>query len=75
MWDGKYKRNRYNAENMINAIVKGLVGKNTSNSTPSKPMGNNNSWINLDVKTGTINTPSGVNVRAGKSTSSKMLGT
>lgn len=66
---------RYNAENMADAIVKGLIGKTTSNSTPSKQMGNNNSWINLDSKTGTINTPSGVNIRAGKSTSSKILGT
>ncbi|EKN40224.1 hypothetical protein CFSAN001627_21049, partial [Clostridium botulinum CFSAN001627] len=67
--------NRYNAENMANAIEKGLVGKTTSNSTPSNLMGNNNSRINLDGKTGTINTPSGVNVQSGKSTNSKILGT
>ncbi|ACO85132.1 N-acetylmuramoyl-L-alanine amidase [Clostridium botulinum] len=66
--------NRYNAENMANAIVKGLVGKTTSNSTPSKPTSNNDSWINLDGKTGTINTPSGVNIREKKSTSSRILG-
>ncbi|EPS55316.1 TPA: N-acetylmuramoyl-L-alanine amidase [Clostridium botulinum] len=66
--------NRYNAENMANAIVKGLVGKTTSNSTPSEPTNNNNSWINLDGRTGTINTPSGVNIREKKSTSSKILG-
>ncbi|APQ95575.1 N-acetylmuramoyl-L-alanine amidase [Clostridium botulinum] len=66
--------NRYNAENMANAIVKGLVGKTTSNSTPSEPTNNNNSWINLDGKTGTICTPSGVNIREKKSTSSRILG-
>ncbi|MHB9925624.1 CBO1751 family endolysin [Clostridium botulinum] len=67
--------NRYNAENMANAIVKGLVGQTTS-STPSKPTDNNNNgWINLDGKTGTICTPSGVNVREKKSTSSRILGT
>ncbi|CAL83867.1 N-acetylmuramoyl-L-alanine amidase [Clostridium botulinum] len=67
--------NRYNAENMANAIVKGLVGQTTS-STSNKPTGNSdNGWINLDGKTGAINTPSGINVRAGKSTSSKILGT
>ncbi|KRU23989.1 N-acetylmuramoyl-L-alanine amidase [Clostridium sporogenes] len=65
--------NRYNAENMANAIVKGLVGQTTS-STPSKPTGNNNGWINLDGKTGTITTPSGVNIREKKSTSSRILG-
>ncbi|OSB16679.1 N-acetylmuramoyl-L-alanine amidase [Clostridium sporogenes] len=72
--DNRNDMNRYNAENMANAIVKGLVGQTTS-STPSKPTdNNNNSWINLDGKTGTINTPSGVNVREKKSTSSKILG-
>ncbi|ENK0839203.1 N-acetylmuramoyl-L-alanine amidase [Clostridium botulinum] len=65
--------NRYNAENMANAIVKGLVG--TAVSTPSQPPTNNNSgWINLDGKTGTICTPSGVNVREKKSMSSRILG-
>ncbi|NFQ85107.1 N-acetylmuramoyl-L-alanine amidase [Clostridium sporogenes] len=64
--------NRYNAENMANAIVKGLVG--TTVNTPSQPSTNNNDWQNLDGKTGTTCTPSGVNVRAGKSTSSKILG-
>lgn len=72
--DNSGDMNRYNAENMANAIVKGLVGQTTS-STSSKPTGNNNnSWINLDGKTGTICTPSGVNVREKKSTSSKILG-
>ncbi|AUN19030.1 N-acetylmuramoyl-L-alanine amidase [Clostridium botulinum] len=66
--------NRYNAENMANAIVKGLVGQTTS-STPNKPTSNNNnSWVSLDGKTGIINTSSGVNVREAKSTSSKILG-
>ncbi|NFD29677.1 N-acetylmuramoyl-L-alanine amidase [Clostridium botulinum] len=65
--------NRFNAESMADAIVKGLVGQTTS-STPSKPTSNNNGWINLDGKTGTINTPSGVNIREKKSTSSKILG-
>ncbi|HDK7162071.1 TPA: N-acetylmuramoyl-L-alanine amidase [Clostridium botulinum] len=64
--------NRFNAENIANAIVKGLVGQTTS-STSSKPS-TDNSWINLDGKTGTINTPSGVNIREKKSTSSKILG-
>ncbi|MCW6124250.1 N-acetylmuramoyl-L-alanine amidase [Clostridium sporogenes] len=66
--------NRYSAENMANAIVKGLVGKTTSNSTASQPSTNNNDWQNLDGKTGTINTPSGVNIREKKSTSSRILG-
>ncbi|NFB30016.1 N-acetylmuramoyl-L-alanine amidase [Clostridium botulinum] len=70
--DNRNDMNRYNAENMANAIVKGLVGKTTSNSTPSEPT--DNSWINLDGKTGTINTPSGVNIREKKSTSSRILG-
>jgi len=65
--------NRYNAENMANAIVRGLV--DTTVSTPSQTPTNNNSWINLDGKTGTICTPSGVNVREKKSTSSRILGT
>ncbi|WP_409069869.1 N-acetylmuramoyl-L-alanine amidase [Clostridium sp. FAM 1755] len=65
--------NIYNAENMANAIVRGLVG--TTVTIPREPSTNDNSWVNLDGKTGTINTPSGVNVRADKSTSSKILGT
>ncbi|EPY2275500.1 N-acetylmuramoyl-L-alanine amidase [Clostridium sporogenes] len=64
--------NRYNVENMANAIVKGLVG--TTITTQNKPTSKNNSWINLDGKTGTICTPSGVNVREKKSTSSRILG-
>ncbi|EJO5347289.1 N-acetylmuramoyl-L-alanine amidase [Clostridium botulinum] len=72
--DNRNDMSRYNAENMANAIVKGLVGQ-TISSTPSKPTGNNNNgWINLDGKTGTICTPSGVNVRKKKSTSSRILG-
>ncbi|AUN11554.1 N-acetylmuramoyl-L-alanine amidase [Clostridium botulinum] len=72
--DNARDMSRYNAENMANAIVKGLVGQTTS-STPSKPTGkNNNRWVNLDGKTGTINTPSGVNVRESKSTSARILG-
>ncbi|NFC74729.1 N-acetylmuramoyl-L-alanine amidase [Clostridium botulinum] len=73
--DNRNDMSRYNAENMANAIVKGLVGQTTSN-TSSKPTGNsNNGWINLDGKTGTICTPSGVNVREKKSTSSNILET
>ncbi|ACO85146.1 N-acetylmuramoyl-L-alanine amidase [Clostridium botulinum] len=73
--DNKNDMNRFNAESMANAIVKGLVGQTTSN-TSSKPTGNsNNGWINLDGKTGTICTPSGVNVREKKSTSSNILET
>ncbi|APQ71546.1 N-acetylmuramoyl-L-alanine amidase [Clostridium botulinum] len=64
---------KFNAENMSNAIVKGLVG--TTVATPSQPStSNNNSWINLDGKTSTINTPSGVFIREKKSTSSRILG-
>ncbi|WP_242825377.1 SH3 domain-containing protein, partial [Clostridium sporogenes] len=71
--DNARDMNRYNAENMANAIVKGLVG--TTVSTPSQsPTNNNSGWINLDGKTGTICTPSGVNVREKKSTSSRILG-
>ncbi len=55
------------------AIVNGVLGT-SSNVTPSKPSTNDNEWINLDGKTGTINTPSGVNIREKKSTSSKILG-
>ncbi|BAQ36308.1 hypothetical protein CBB2_3305 [Clostridium botulinum] len=57
---------RYNVENMANAIVKGLIG--TTIATPGQPSTNNNGWINLDGKTGTIYTPIGVNVRESKST-------
>ncbi|MCR1974456.1 N-acetylmuramoyl-L-alanine amidase [Clostridium sporogenes] len=64
--------NRYNAENMANAIVKGLVGITIT--TQNKPTSKNNSCINLDGKTGTICTPSGVNIREKKSTSSRILG-
>ncbi|WP_434296480.1 N-acetylmuramoyl-L-alanine amidase [Clostridium sporogenes] len=71
--DNSGDMSRYNAENMANAIVKGLVGKTTI-TTQNKPTSNNNSWINLDGKTGTICTSSGVNVREKKSTSSKILG-
>ncbi|EPS46810.1 N-acetylmuramoyl-L-alanine amidase, partial [Clostridium botulinum A1 str. CFSAN002368] len=70
--DNSGDMNRFNAENMADAIVKGLVG--TTVATPSKPPINNNSWINLDGKTGTICTPSGVNIREKKSTSSRILG-
>ena len=70
--DNSGDMNRFNAENMADAIVKGLV--DTTVATPSKPPINNNSWINLDGKTGTICTPSGVNVREKKSTSSRILG-
>ena len=70
--DNRNDMNRYNADKMADAIVKGLVG--TIISTPSQPPTNNSGWINLDGETGTINTPSGVNVREKKSTSSKILG-
>ncbi|NFA05469.1 N-acetylmuramoyl-L-alanine amidase [Clostridium botulinum] len=72
--DNRNDMSRYNAENMANAIVKGLVEKTTNNSIPSQPS-TNNGWVNLDGKTGTICTPSGVNVREKKSTSSRILGT
>ncbi|APU60718.1 N-acetylmuramoyl-L-alanine amidase [Clostridium botulinum] len=70
--DNSGDMSRFNGESMANAIVKGLVG--TTVNTPSQPSTNNNNWINLDGKTGTINTPSGVNIREKKSTSSKVLG-
>ncbi len=57
------------------AIVNGVLGVSSNvTPTPSQPSTNNSSWINLDGKTGTINTPSGVNVREKKSTSAKILG-
>ncbi|MBD5564716.1 SH3 domain-containing protein, partial [Clostridium botulinum] len=67
--------NKYGMNGIAKAIVNGVLGVSSNVApTPSQPSKNNNSWINLDGKTGTINTPSGVNVRAGKSTSSKILG-
>ncbi|MHB9909350.1 CBO1751 family endolysin [Clostridium botulinum] len=71
--DNRNDMSRFNAESMANAIVKGLVG--TTVTTPNKPSTNDDVWINLDGKIGTINTPSGVNVRESKSTSSRILGT
>ena len=59
--DNSGDMNKFNAENIANAIVKGLVGIIIT--TQNKPTSNNNSWINLDGKTGTICTSSGVNVR------------
>ncbi|MBD5643177.1 N-acetylmuramoyl-L-alanine amidase [Clostridium botulinum] len=70
--DNSGDMNRFNAENIANAIVKGLVG--TTVTTPNKPSTNENGWTNLDGKTGTICTPSGVNIREKKSTSSRILG-
>ncbi|KEI94417.1 N-acetylmuramoyl-L-alanine amidase (plasmid) [Clostridium botulinum A2B3 87] len=69
-----------------NLAVDGIVGNatytkikteyNKKVNTQSKPTINNNpSWKDLDGGTGVINTPSGVNVRADKSTNSKILGT
>ncbi|NFD56136.1 N-acetylmuramoyl-L-alanine amidase [Clostridium botulinum] len=66
--------NKYGMNGIAKAIVNGVLGT-SSNITPSKPSTDNNGWTNLDGKTGTINTPSGVNVREKKSTSSKILGT
>lgn len=60
--------NRFDSEKMANAIVKGLVGSTTSITT------NNNDWINLDGKTGTVVANGGLNVRENKSTSSNILG-
>ncbi|EJO5349016.1 N-acetylmuramoyl-L-alanine amidase [Clostridium botulinum] len=71
--DNSGDMNRFNAENMANAIVKGLVAT-TVNIPSQPPTNNNNGWINLDGKIGTINTPSGVNIRESKSTSSRILG-
>ena len=65
--------NKYGMNGIAKAIVNGVLGA-SSNVTPNKPSTNSNSWINLDGKTGTINTPSGVNVREKKSTSSRILG-
>ncbi|AUM95325.1 TPA: N-acetylmuramoyl-L-alanine amidase [Clostridium botulinum] len=71
--DNSGDMNKFNAENMANAIVKGLVG--TTITTPNKPTVNNNKgWQSLDGKTGIICTQSGVNVREKKSTSSRILG-
>ncbi len=65
--------NKYGMNGIAKAIVNGVLGT-SSNVTPSKPSTDNNEWVNLDGKTGTINTPSGVNIREKKSTSSKILG-
>lgn len=68
--------NKYGMSGIAKAIVNGVLGT-TSNvavtNNTIKP-NTNNDWINLDGKVGYINTPSGVNVREGKSTSSKILG-
>ncbi|GAA0062992.1 N-acetylmuramoyl-L-alanine amidase [Clostridium sporogenes] len=67
--------NKYGMNGIAKAIVNGVLG--TSLNVSSKPVEENTStgWINLDGKTGNIYTPSGVNVRDGKSTSSRILGT
>ncbi len=67
--------NKYGINGIAKAIVNGVLG--TSSNVSSKPVEENTStgWINLDGKTGTICTPSGVNVREGKSTTSRILGT
>ncbi|HGG0416513.1 TPA: N-acetylmuramoyl-L-alanine amidase [Clostridium sporogenes] len=72
--DNSGDMNRYNAENIADAIVKGLVGRSITGSSSSNTS-SDNGWKNLDGKTGVINTPSGVNVREKKSTSSRILGT
>lgn len=74
--DNRGDMNRFNAENMANAIVKGLVGRTTSATTNnnSNSSNSNDGWINLDGKTGTVVANGGLNVRAGKSTSSSILG-
>ncbi|MCW6080581.1 N-acetylmuramoyl-L-alanine amidase [Clostridium sporogenes] len=66
--------NKYGMNGIAKAIVNGVLGT-SSNVAPGQPPINNNGWQNLDGKTGTINTPSGVNVREAKNTSSKILGT
>ncbi|MDS1004744.1 N-acetylmuramoyl-L-alanine amidase [Clostridium sporogenes] len=69
--------NKYGMNGIAKAIVNGVLGTSSDVApAPSKPStnNNNNSWINLDGKTGTICTPSGVNIREKKSTSSKILG-
>lgn len=73
-----------------NLTVDGWVGEKTyarlvaeykkkigSGSSPSNNNSTDNSskWVNLDGKKGYVNTPSGVNIRAGKSTSAAKLGT
>ncbi|EPY2302158.1 SH3 domain-containing protein [Clostridium sporogenes] len=63
--------NKYGMNGIAKAIVNGVLGSNVT-STPSQPS-NNIGWINLDGKTGTINTPSGVKVREKKSTFSRIL--
>ncbi|WP_454055641.1 N-acetylmuramoyl-L-alanine amidase [Clostridium sp. Marseille-Q7071] len=52
------------SERLANAIVEGITGK---------PMPNND-WYSLDGKTGIVTAKDGLNVREGKSTSSKILG-
>lgn len=72
--DNSGDMNRYNAENIADAIVKALVGRSIIGGSYSNTSADNG-WQNLDGKTGIINTPSGVNVREKKSTSSRILGT
>ncbi|MBY6874546.1 N-acetylmuramoyl-L-alanine amidase [Clostridium botulinum] len=70
--DNSGDMSRYNADKMADAIVKGLVDATVT--TTSKPSTNNNGFQNMDGKTGNICTPSGVNIRENKSTSSRILG-
>ncbi|AJD31758.1 N-acetylmuramoyl-L-alanine amidase [Clostridium sporogenes] len=67
--------NKYGMNGIAKAIVNGVLG--VSSNVSSKPVeeNTNTGWINLDGKIGTICTPSGVNVREKKSTSSRILGT
>lgn len=63
--DNKEDMTKYNAENMANAIVKGLVGQTiATNNTPNRASttNNNSTWVNLDGKTG-VCTGDGVRIR------------
>ena len=63
--DNREDMNKYDAEKMANAIVEGI----TDTILP-----NNGNWYSLDGKVGIVTATSGLNVREGKSTDSKILG-
>lgn len=67
--------NKYGMNGIAKAIVNGVLGVASNVASTAHKENTNTACINLDGKTGTICTPSGVNVRENKSTSSRVLGT
>ncbi|HBJ2609507.1 N-acetylmuramoyl-L-alanine amidase [Clostridium botulinum] len=67
--------NKYGMNGIAKAIVNGVLGTSSNVGIALGEKNTDTAWINLDGKTGTICTPSGVNVRENKSTSSRILGT